>query len=160
MAAQVADPVREFAHTHEHLNKLALAAGQLIRSTPGAEPTEDTRRRLRADLASLREALLHHFAVEEEGLFPFIRSKLPWKIDHVDRLTLAHDTICGTVLRLAHAADANQVIERQTVLAGLYQRFETAYALHSREEAALLADLGHTLDASLRAELADLLRGL
>jgi len=163
MAAQLGDPVREFEHTHEHLTKLALEAGRLLRPAPSARsdgPAEDDRRRLRACLESLRDELLRHFAVEEEGLFPFIRANLPGKAEEVDRLALAHDAICGAVVRLAHAAEANRASEGRAALASLYERFDAAYARHSREEADLFAALAGALNAGQRAALAELLRGL
>lgn len=160
MSVQSVDPVRELGHSHEHLTKLVLEAGHLLRATPGERKVEGTALRLRTCLGSLRENLLRHFALEEEGLFPFIRASLPGRGEQVDRLALAHDTICGSVVRLAHAADTGQANEDRSALASLYGRFETAYARHSREEADLFAELERALDASQRAQLAELLRGL
>jgi iron-sulfur cluster repair protein YtfE (RIC family) len=160
MAADPSDPVGEFEHAHEHLTKLALQGGRLLRTAPSERMTEDARRRLRACLESLCEELLRHFAVEEEGLFPFIRANLPAKAEHVDRLALAHDAICGAVVRLAHAAEASRTDDGRAALMSLYERFDNAYALHSREEADLFAALARVLNASQRADLAELLRGL
>ena len=160
MAAKASDPLREFEHTHDQLTKLALEAAQFLRrprAAPGERMTDDDRRQLCACLQSLRDELLLHFAVEEEGLFPFIRANLPGKADQVDRLALAHDAICGGVVRLAHAAQANPP---GPALVSLYERFDAAYVLHSREEADLFATLARTLDSSQRAELAERLHGL
>jgi hypothetical protein len=76
----------------------------------------------------------------------------------VDRLEAAHDTVCGAVVRLAHLAARDE--PSSASLVAHYERFEDAYARHSQEEAALLAELGSTLDATQRGELAELLRGL
>jgi iron-sulfur cluster repair protein YtfE (RIC family) len=160
MTAAVRDPVREFEHTHEHLTGLALEAGRLLRVAPNEPLGEEARRRLRACLKSLRDELLRHFAVEEEGLFPFIRANLPARAGHVERLAVAHDAICGAVVRLAHAAEATRGGGARAALVTLYERFDNAYALHSREEADLFSALRAALDAGQKAQLAELLRGL
>jgi len=160
MAVQPIDPVRDLEHRHEHLTQLVLEAGHLLHSAPSERTTGEAERRLRACLESLREHLLRHFALEEEGLFPFIRTNLPKKGEHVERLALAHDAICGAVVRLAHAAETNRDADERAALLSLHGRFETAYARHSREEADLLAELARVLDASQREQLAELLRGL
>jgi Hemerythrin HHE cation binding domain len=98
--------------------------------------------------------------VEEEGLFPFVRANLPAKAAGVDRLAVVHDTICGAVVRLTHAADTSPAGEDRAALAALYERFEAAYTLHSREEADLFAELASVLEARARADLAEVLRGL
>lgn len=157
MVLQASNPVREFEHRHEKLSKLALEVGRLLRSIPGSG--EDARR-LRTCLESLRDELVAHFAQEEEGLFPFVRANLPATAVQVDRLTLAHDAICGAVVRLAHAARASRPGEGGAVLVSLYERFESAYGQHSREEAALFAELNTSLAPSQRAELVALLAGL
>lgn len=160
MVAAASDPVREFEHKHEHLTGLALEAGRLLRDAPSERMGQDSLRRLRACLKSLRDELLRHFAVEEEGLFPFIRANLPAKVGHVEKLAVAHDAICGAVVRLAHAAEAGRAGEGRVTLVSLYERFDKAYALHSREEADLFYALGQAFDAGHRAQLAELLRGL
>src|SRR5579863_8443558 len=69
MAAAVSDPVREFEHKHEHLTGLALEAGRLLRAAPSEQMGQDSLRRLRACLKSLRDELLRHFAVERRASF-------------------------------------------------------------------------------------------
>jgi iron-sulfur cluster repair protein YtfE (RIC family) len=154
----VSDPVRDFEHSHEHLTKLARDAGRLVRMGTNGRAPEGSTGELRQCLEALRDELLQHFAVEEEGLFPFIRSSLPSKVDQVERLALTHDTLAGAVVRLAHAVRAEG--SSPATLEALYDRFETTYALHSREEADLLAELGRTLDTTQRTRLRELLNGL
>jgi iron-sulfur cluster repair protein YtfE (RIC family) len=127
--------------------------GRLVRS--GGEGREQLIDRLEI----LREELLRHFAVEEEGLFPFLLATFPAKADAVERLASAHDTICGALVRLSHLA-AREGEASTAALVTLYERFEGAYAKHSQDEASLFADLGRTLSGPQRAQLAELLRGL
>jgi hypothetical protein len=158
MECDTMDPIGEFEHAHGDLTKLALAIGAELRDERG-EPREisgPTRREVLALLEKLRDELLHHFADEEEGLFPFVRRVVPAKAEVVDRLESAHDAICGAVVRLAHLASH----EAYGQLIVLYERFEEAYAKHSRDEAGLFSELAGALGAEERAELAALLRGI
>ncbi len=157
MAALSSDPIRTFEHSHEHLTRLALSIGHQVRDmgqSPSAT-TEAQKVELLASLETLRDELLGHFADEEEALFPFVRKAVPGKAAIVDRLENSHDTICGTVVRLAHLAaqDTSQLV-------ALYERFESAYAQHSREERELFEGLARDLGGAERSELAVLLRGL
>lgn len=152
------DPIRSFEHAHGHLTKLALGIGQQLRDKNGRAYTMTSARRKEALalLEALRDELLQHFADEEEGLFPFVRRTVPGKAATVDRLEGSHDTICGGVVRLAHLASH----EAGSQLVTLYERFENAYAQHSREEAELFEELGRQLGEPERSELGSLLRGL
>ncbi len=148
------DPIRELEHTHDHLTKLAIAIGRALHDSKPRSRTEG--KKLLALLETLRDELLHHFADEEEGLFPFVRKVLPSKAAVVDKLEASHDTICGTLVRLAHLAGD----ESDRPLAALYDRFEHAYAEHSRDELELFAELGKKLGERERSELSALLRGI
>lgn len=153
------DPIRQLEHSHANLTKVALEIRALVR----AEPLRDrswarNRRRLLERLTLLRDELLRHFAVEEEGLFPFLRVKVPARAAAVDRLAEAHDAICGAIVRLTDLAERHR-----TALGPLlahYERFERAYTEHSQQEAALFDELERTLDESARTELSEILRGL
>jgi iron-sulfur cluster repair protein YtfE (RIC family) len=127
------DPVRTLEHTHGHLTRLV------------AEARSDAESR-----EVLREELLHHFANEEEALFPFVRRTMPSLAGAVDRLQASHDILCGALLRLTESPETTRHFER----------FEKAYAEHSRDEASLLDQLDRELEDAQRAELAELLRGL
>ena len=153
------DPVRALDDTHRELNIIARSIGQLLRAA-GGDTDEQWREPLRVRLEVLRDELLEHFANEEEALFPFIRANLPVRLETVDRLEAGHDTICGTVVRLAHLAARESDASNLASLTLVYERFEDAYAAHSREEAELFDDLGRTLTERQQHELADLMRGL
>jgi Hemerythrin HHE cation binding domain len=155
----MSDPVRQFEHSHANLSKLALEVGQLLRGPPKELPAAMQRRRLAEQLKVFGSELLHHFAREEEGLFPFIRENVPAKAETVDRLVEGHDLICGAIVRLVHLVEVDGG-SSITVLAAHYARFEAAYARHSLAEAALFEELGSMLQASQRETLAEFLRGL
>jgi hypothetical protein len=152
------DPVGALEDAHGRLNALAFEVGRLLPAAIAADPDADLREKLAERLAELRDELLEHFADEEEGLFPFIRASFPRETKTVDRLEAAHDTICGSVVRLAHLALRDRVVTSDALL--LYERFESAYAIHSREEAALFEELGRALAGEQRLELAAILRAL
>ena len=154
------DPVSEFAHSHDRLSALALDLRRSVQASRAAGFTAWGI--LVEQLQALREELLLHFAKEEEGLFPFVRANIPSKVDAVNRMERAHDTICGTVVRLAHLV-SRPPIDPGAVrpsLHGLHERFERAYADHAREETELFNELGTSLDGAQRAILIELLLGL
>jgi iron-sulfur cluster repair protein YtfE (RIC family) len=149
------DPVKQLEQTHGHLNQLVLAIAEHMREhKPVAPAAWDD---LVARLDTLRDELLTHFADEEEALFPFVRSCVPTRADVVDRLESAHDTICGSVVRLVHLAKGGQLTD---AMRALHERFESAYAEHSVDEARLFEELDRVLDAPQRQELTRRLRGL
>jgi non-ribosomal peptide synthetase component F len=147
----MSDSVRDLAHDHREINRQVLAAGVLARrrDAPAAE--------LVAALGQLRDALFTHFALEEEGLFPFLAAALPALAERAHALGIAHDTICGALVRsfdlASKGADA-------AAIEAVFERFETAYANHSSVEAVLLDDVGRMLDGEQRAKLAGVLAGL
>jgi len=150
------DPVRKFEHTHGSLNKIALDVAASVRAAQQG-PTPETWSQLRARLKALHDELLVHFADEEEALFPFVRAVVPKKTAAVEGLEAAHDTICGSIVRMVHLAAGEPEVAK---LAALHARFETAYAKHSAEEAKLFDGLDGLLDEAQRHELAERLRGL
>jgi iron-sulfur cluster repair protein YtfE (RIC family) len=166
MAASVPDPVRQFEHAHATLTNLTFEVRELIHAEAQGSSELDgvaNRTRLVGLLGVLRDELLVHFANEEEGLFPFLRRHVPAKAGIVDRLESAHDTVCGSLVRLAHTAAQQPPARsagRSAQLVEIYERFEAAYAAHSREEAGLFDEIGSALDREQRAELAEILRGL
>jgi iron-sulfur cluster repair protein YtfE (RIC family) len=155
----MSDPVRKFEHAHVELVRLALEVRDLVHA---AAPGQPARKRLVDCLQALRDELLVHFANEEEGLFPFLRTNVPTKAETVDRLESAHDAICGSILRLAHLAAGGRDSHPAppAALSALYERFEATFATHSQAEAALFEELGRLLDDRQRTALAELLRGL
>lgn len=158
------DAVAEFEHNHGRINELVFRVRDLLRPPPGSFPPrkdEETRFALGMILTELREELLTHFAREEEGLFPFVRTHFPEHRDAVDRIEAAHDSICGAIVCLAHLAEhGSQVRSQGSAMRAVFERFERAYAAHGKDEGDLLRQLGRRLESRHRAELAALVRGL
>jgi hypothetical protein len=153
----MSDPVRRFEHSHTAITRLVEEVARLVRAPPSRRPQD---RELLGDrLQLLRDELLQHFAAEEEGLFPFLRSNLPAMSEVVDGLASAHDVICGAVVRMGHLADDDRGAAEEALL-GQFARFERAYVEHSRGEATLLEELARTLDNGHKEQLTEVLRGL
>jgi iron-sulfur cluster repair protein YtfE (RIC family) len=151
-------PVRALEHSHTALSRLVVDVGRLVRSDAASEASGEALETLTARLEELRDELLEHFANEEEALFPFLRANVPNKIAAVDRLEAGHDAICGAIVRLDHLAARSRTLPSEA--AAFYERFEHAYAAHSRDEAELFEELGRTLTDDQHRALAELLRGL
>jgi iron-sulfur cluster repair protein YtfE (RIC family) len=163
MVVKVSDPVRQLEHSHEKLTKLTWEIRELVGAwARDGRADAATRARLALRLEALKSDLLEHFANEEEGLFPFIRSQVPAQKGAVARLEADHDALCGAVVRLARLATHVELAQVAVPgpLAEHYERFEATYALHSQHEAALFRGLEGALDERQRAELAKILTGL
>jgi hypothetical protein len=146
------DAVLELVHDHAALNRRMLDIAARVRALDGASVPQ-----LVAPLRELREALFLHFAREEEGLFPFVADNVAELAPRVDAMALAHDAICGALVRMLHLASTGGALD---AIARLHERFEQAYADHSAAEAALLEALQSRLDPGQRAQLAALVDGL
>jgi hypothetical protein len=162
MVLRISDPVRQLEHSHERLTRLTWEIRALLQAwarEASEVATGATRAILVLRIEALKADLLEHFANEEEGLFPFLRSHVPAKADAVARLEADHDALCGAVIRLARLA-AHSDVHPGSKLADHYERFEATYAQHSRHEAALFRELEGALGSGERAELARVLAGL
>lgn len=151
-----ASPLQGFGHSHAHLGQLTRELATLLAGNGSGGP--EAREKLRPLASELRHELLEHFANEEEGLFPFIRQRFPKQCDAVDRLHAAHDLICGTLVRFSFLAEREGELSSDARLA--FERFETAYGIHSRDEAELLDEIALLLTPEQQAELETLLHGL
>lgn len=107
--------IKEFAHSHQLLNELTAEVQRIVRTKPPKSGrTLRLRRQLVEHVAALRDELLRHFADEEEGLFPFVRWRVPALTDAAEGLrietvhpALVHFTIGGiAVATLAYLAAA------------------------------------------------------
>jgi iron-sulfur cluster repair protein YtfE (RIC family) len=146
------DAVLDLVHDHAALNRRILAIGGLVRQLDRTRVPE-----LVAPLRELREELFLHFAREEEGLFPFVAEAVSDLADRVHEMALAHDAICGALVRMIHLANTGGTPK---AIAGLHGRFERAYAAHAKSEAELLDALQSRLDPDQRSRLAALVDGL
>jgi len=145
------DPVGDLAHDHAALNRAVVALGARLaeRDVTSGDVADE--------LVALREELFHHFAQEEEGLFPFVAEAFPDHADRIDEMARAHDGICGALARACHLAadDADKAL-----VIAMFARFEVAYATHAKLEGGLLEELGPKLSLAQRQRLADLVRDL
>jgi hypothetical protein len=155
------DPLHELEHDHGHLTRLVFELREQLHEAAVKDPQE-AHAALAETIHTLGEDLVEHFAREEEGLFPFVSETVPELREHVQRLSGAHDTVCGAILRMRHAVgdDAAAFASRIPSLLALHERFDVAYTEHSRDERALLDGLKSRLDPEARRTLATLLQGL
>jgi iron-sulfur cluster repair protein YtfE (RIC family) len=144
------DPIDDLVHDHGELNRRVLDLGAHVRRAPSTD-------QLVEPLADLRDHLFHHFAREEESLFPFVAENISALAAQIHTMEVAHDTICGALARMVHLAQGGASLD---AIVQLFDRFETAYATHARAESELLSDLPAHLDDDHRAALAALVRGL
>jgi iron-sulfur cluster repair protein YtfE (RIC family) len=162
MAAVPTDPIDELSHDHRHLSELVREVRALLAS-PVVGDAE------RAELADavgrVRDELLVHFAREEEGLFPFVMSRVADLRARVETLRAGHDSVCGAVSRLQYAlghpgAKAPTTADAPQAWRDAFARFEGLYGVHAREEMSLLREVSTKLDPAARADLRALLEGL
>lgn len=135
-------PIDALAHDHRELSALLLAVRDaLARVERGESTLEDELDELRDGVESFREALLDHFAREQEGLLPFVVARLPSVGVRVDELVAEHDRISellGQLVRDVHAVDPRGNASAFRVsLAG----FEELYAAHSKAELGFLDEV-------------------
>jgi hypothetical protein len=149
------DPVKGLEHDHVAFSAIVAQ----VKDSP-LRPLGDVAGDLRACrlVESLRDDLLAHFAKEEEALFPFIARGLPEFAEGIERLLSGHETVCGSIVRLAHCLSNGGRPHDGAV--ALFERFERAYSEHARAEVVLLREVGGRLDPEQRRTLAALLDGL
>jgi iron-sulfur cluster repair protein YtfE (RIC family) len=155
------DPLDELAHDHGQLSVLVFEVLNALESKT-ASPRPVEQRWLRDHLIELREALLLHFAREEEGLFPFVGQHFPEAASRVAAMEVAHDGMCGSVTRMAYLAEqaADAFPRHLQAIAASFMRFLDGYVSHSRVESELIEELAGRLDTEQRATLAELIRGI
>jgi iron-sulfur cluster repair protein YtfE (RIC family) len=157
------DPIADFEHDHASLTELVFdlrRAIEAVRRDPSR--AGEGHGRVSARLEALRESLFLHFAREEEGLFPFVMEHLPDTRAAVQALESAHDTVCGSLSRMTYHVrrGREKFAEELTAMWALFERFESAYGEHSRQEAALLRTVSGRLGEADRVQLAEMVRGL
>ena len=156
----MAEPLKELAHDHRELSGLLIAVRDaLSRVDRGHSKLEDELHEIRDGVEVFREALLEHFAREQEGLLPFVVARLPEVRHRTDQLIEEHDRIAEvleTLVRELGRVDASG--ELGPFRASLV-RFEELYASHSKAELGFLAEVEATLanDASAMEQLRTLL---
>ncbi|MBX3206336.1 MAG: hemerythrin domain-containing protein [Labilithrix sp.] len=156
----MAHPLQELAHDHRELSGLLLAVRDaLARVERGQSRLDDELHEIRDGIEVFREALLEHFAREQEGLLPFVVTRLPSVSARVDQLIAEHDRIAEALTALVRdlgAVDAGGAVDALRASLG---RFEELYASHSKAELGFLTEVAEALagDAAATEELRTLL---
>ncbi len=159
-SVDVSGPNSELAHEHRELSGLLLAMHEALgRVERGESQVEDELHELRDGIEAFREALLEHVAREQEGVLPWLTTRLPDVHARVEALVEEHDRISAlldTLVKELGAVEGGGAIgEWSASLA----RFDLLYAHHSRSEAVFFAEVASTLagDQGAASELRDLL---
>jgi hemerythrin-like domain-containing protein len=155
-----ADPIQELVHDHRELSGLLVAVHEaLSRVERGQSKLEDEQHEIRDGIEAFREALLEHFAVEQEGLLPFVVTHLPAARDRVDQLIVDHDRIANLLTALVKdVGDVDAGGALSSFRASL-RSFDELYAAHTKSELAFLTEVVGSLsgDPSVSAQLRKLL---
>ena len=156
MSAHADNPIEQLTHDHEHLSDLVQALGGVLARLEARQCVfADVVDEIEDGVESLREALLLHFAREEEGVFPFVEKHVPALAPVVAVLLADHDAVikgaAGLGLHL-------KTPEGPATFAAGYASFVAIYAAHAKAEHAFLHDVETKLDAALREELRVLLK--
>ena len=152
----MADVVADLLDHHAEINRAILDVASMMR---GVDPDSKAFPpfHLRSTLTLVRDLVFTHFAREEEGLFPFLEDAAPDLRPSVEEMLAAHDTICGALARMVHLSTTDSVARSLVVV---FERFETAYAQHARNEEILLSAVDQRLDVVQRGRLRALLDGI
>ncbi len=157
------NPIERLDHDHVPLGELVGSLRSSIDAVArGARGAGDVYVEVNEAVAQLRDDLLEHFGREEEGFFPFLLEALPDVSERLLGLSAAHDALCGSIARLTHLASRGPgaFIEQFRQVEALFERFESAYIDHARDERAFLREVDGRLDEGQRAALLEAARGL
>jgi hemerythrin-like domain-containing protein len=142
----VSDPIQELAHDHRELSGLLLAVRDaLVRVESGHSKLDDEVHEIRDGTEVFREALLEHFAREQEGLLPFVVARLPAVSRRVDELIAEHDRIADVLTVLVKELDAIEKGGKVGSFRAALTRFEDLYAAHSKAELGFLTEVADSL---------------
>jgi hemerythrin-like domain-containing protein len=162
MIEPASDPIEQLTHDHGHLSMLVQrAASSLAHMERAEEMSEEALDELVHAVESLHESLLGHFAIEEEGLFPFVEAHVPALTAQVSRLLVDHDAVVAAARDLITAAgQAAGTGVGYALCVSTYDRFVEVYAGHAQAEQALLRSVDAALDVDARKALRALLEQL
>lgn len=142
-----ADPIQELAHDHRELSGLLIAVHDaLARVDRGKAKLEDELDEIRDGVESFRDALLVHFAREQEALLPFVTRHVPAVQERAEAIIVGeHDRISAALIELAKQTsrlDASTLASWRETLS----RFEALYSAHTQSELAFLTDVDRALE--------------
>lgn len=156
----MADPLKELAHDHRELSGVLVAVRDaLFRASRGPSKLDDELHEIRDGIEVLREALLDHFAREQEALLPFVAAQLPAERARTDRFVDEHDHIAEVLEALVQELGRIATSDGLARFSASFARFEQLYAAHSKAELAFLSEVEAALasDASAMDQLRALL---
>lgn len=106
------------------------------------------------------EELYEHFDREEQVVFPFLAEQLPESQSSIERLSHAHDRMCGAMSRMQRLVelDDDEFSAQFDALVALFARFDANFGRHSREEIGLFQALGQRLQPADLERLQQMLR--
>lgn len=134
--------LRALTHDHRDLTALLHAVRSAVTRVERAPSTlDDELHEIRDGVEALREALLEHFAREQEGLLPFVRERAPAMRARGDALFHEHDVIAERLSELVFSVDALGTHTGLASFRAILASFEDIYASHTRAEHAFLADV-------------------
>jgi hemerythrin-like domain-containing protein len=138
----VVDPIESLAHDHRELNGLLVAVHEaLLRVERGQSQLEDELHEIRDGIEVFREALLEHFAREQEGILPFVLTRLPESSERVDHLIAEHDRIAEFVTKIVDDVGSPETTDASARFRAALTRFDELYAAHARTELAFFKDV-------------------
>lgn len=149
-------PLQDLAHDHRELSGLLVAVHEaLTRVEKGTSRLDDELHELTDGIESFREALLDHFAKEQEGVLPWIASRSAAASARVDELIVQHDRIAESLTSVVKDLAGFEIATWSAALA----RFETLYAEHTQTETVFFAEITASLadDPAASAQLRELL---
>jgi len=152
------DPVDALAHDHGHLSALLVELRTtLTRVDKGDAAFEECVPELEHAAEVLRDAMIEHFAREEEALFPFVEERLPSLREKAASVRADHDPVCARSARLCGTfRRAANVGHDVSFVSAELSRLEVVYATHSYAEIQFLEEVRVALDPEGR----DILRAL
>lgn len=141
------DPMEALTHDHRELSGLLIAVHEaLLRIDRGQSKLDDEVHEIKDGVEVFREALLEHFAREQEGVLPFVLTRFSDEEARVDRLIAEHDRIAESLTKLVSEVaqvDAGNDLSR---FRAELSRFDELYASHAKTELAFFADIMKRLD--------------
>jgi len=148
----VADPIQALAHDHRELTGLLIAVHEaLTRVERGQSKLDDELHEIRDGIEVFREALLEHFAREQEGILPFVLARLPNVARQVDRLISEHDRIADLLTRLVTDVGSVDAGGDVSSFRASLARFDELYAAHAKTELAFFTEVTAALGGDCEA---------
>ena len=124
-----------FAHDHGELNGLLLAVhAALSRVERDPRNLVDELHEIRDGVEAFREALLEHFAREQETLLPFVVLRLPAMRARCDALVVDHDRIAEMITDVVQDLAGAEASGTLTAWAATLNGVEATYASHTKLE--------------------------